>query len=57
MMEISTSDAEVTARAHLHAAVDHLESLGATLVVSGEREIAQRMLDQARRGAAPAGAS
>lgn len=57
MMEISTSDAEVTARAHLHAAVDHLDSLGATLVVSGEREIAQRMLDQARRGAAPAGAS
>ena len=41
---------EIMARAHSDAAVDHLASLGATLVVSGEREIASRMVEQARSG-------
>jgi CPA2 family monovalent cation:H+ antiporter-2 len=38
---------EILARAHSDAAVDHLSGFGANLVVSGEREIAERMLDQA----------
>jgi CPA2 family monovalent cation:H+ antiporter-2 len=38
---------EILARAHSDAAVVHLEQLGATLVVLGEREIAERMLERA----------
>jgi len=43
-------DLPILARAHTEEAVSHLTSLGATLVVMGEREIAHRMLeaDQAR---------
>ena len=41
---------EIMARAHSDAAIDHLARLGATLVVSGEREIASRMIEQARSG-------
>jgi monovalent cation:H+ antiporter-2, CPA2 family len=41
---------EIIARAHSDAAVDHLGALGATLVVSGERAIASRMVEQALRG-------
>jgi CPA2 family monovalent cation:H+ antiporter-2 len=43
---------EILARAHSDAAVDHLERLGANLVVLGEREIAERMLERARDGQA-----
>ena len=39
---------EILARAHSDAAVGHLTSLGADLVVSGEREIAERMLERMR---------
>jgi CPA2 family monovalent cation:H+ antiporter-2 len=39
---------EILARAHSDAAVKHLDRLGATLVVLGEREIAERMLERAR---------
>ncbi|MBS0224044.1 MAG: Kef family K(+) transporter [Proteobacteria bacterium] len=39
---------EILARAHSDAAVAHLDKLGADLVVSGEREIAERMLDRIR---------
>jgi K+:H+ antiporter len=45
---------DILARAHSDAAVDHLVSLGATLVISGEREIARRMLEQVRSGSLPA---
>ncbi|MFI5033629.1 MAG: YbaL family putative K(+) efflux transporter [Reyranellales bacterium] len=38
---------EILARAHSDAAVEHLERLGASLVVLGEREIAERMLERA----------
>jgi CPA2 family monovalent cation:H+ antiporter-2 len=38
---------EILARAHSDAAVDHLQRLGANLVVLGEREIAERMLERA----------
>jgi CPA2 family monovalent cation:H+ antiporter-2 len=38
---------EVLARAHSDAAVEHLQRLGADLVVLGEREIAERMLERA----------
>jgi CPA2 family monovalent cation:H+ antiporter-2 len=38
---------EILARAHSDAAVEHLERLGANLVVLGEREIAERMLERA----------
>ncbi|HYD08142.1 MAG TPA: YbaL family putative K(+) efflux transporter [Reyranella sp.] len=41
---------EILARAHSDAAVEHLEKLGANLVVLGEREIAERMLERARDG-------
>lgn len=41
---------EIMARAHSDAAVDHLAGLGATFVVSGEREIAGRMVEQAHGG-------
>jgi CPA2 family monovalent cation:H+ antiporter-2 len=41
---------EILARAHSDAAVDYLEGLGATLVISGEREIAERMLERMRDG-------
>lgn len=37
---------EILARAHSDAAVDHLAGLGASLVVLGEREIAERMLER-----------
>ncbi|EWY41166.1 sodium:proton antiporter [Skermanella stibiiresistens SB22] len=37
---------EIVARAHTDAAVEHLTSLGATLAVMGEREIALRMLER-----------
>jgi monovalent cation:H+ antiporter-2, CPA2 family len=40
---------DILARAHSDAAVGHLQGLGANLVVLGEREIAQRMLERARR--------
>ena len=39
---------EILARAHSDAAVEHLRSLGATLVISGEREIAERMVERMR---------
>ena len=39
---------EILARAHSDAAVEHLQGLGATLVISGEREIAERMLERMR---------
>jgi monovalent cation:H+ antiporter-2, CPA2 family len=38
----------IIARAHFDAAVEHLERLGADIVVMGEREIARTMLDHAR---------
>ncbi len=38
---------EILARAHSAEAVEHLNRLGATLTVMGEREIAQRMLESA----------
>jgi CPA2 family monovalent cation:H+ antiporter-2 len=38
---------EILARAHSDAAVEHLQRLGANLVVLGEREIAERMLERA----------
>ena len=44
---------EILARAHSDAAVEHLERLGATLVVLGEREIAERMLERARSDLSP----
>ena len=45
---------EIFARAHSDAAVEHLQGLGATLVVSGEREIAERMVERAHGGTPPA---
>jgi len=39
---------EILARAHSDAALEHLGSLGADLVISGEREIAERMLERIR---------
>jgi monovalent cation:H+ antiporter-2, CPA2 family len=42
---------DILARAHSDAAVEHLAGLGASLVVSGEREIAERMIERARSGA------
>ena len=39
---------EILARAHSDAAIEHLNGLGANLVVSGEREIAERMLERIR---------
>jgi CPA2 family monovalent cation:H+ antiporter-2 len=39
---------EILARAHSDAAVEHLGGLGADLVISGEREIAERMLERIR---------
>ena len=39
---------DILARAHSDAAVEHLTELGASLVISGEREIAERMLDRTR---------
>jgi CPA2 family monovalent cation:H+ antiporter-2 len=38
---------DILARAHSDAAVEHLHGLGASLVVLGEREIAERMLERA----------
>jgi monovalent cation:H+ antiporter-2, CPA2 family len=38
---------DILARAHSDAAVEHLSGLGASLVVLGEREIAERMLERA----------
>ena len=43
---------DILARAHSDAAVEHLAGLGASLVVSGEREIAERMIERARGGVA-----
>lgn len=40
---------DILARAHTDAAVAHLAGLGASLVVLGEREIAERMIERARR--------
>jgi monovalent cation:H+ antiporter-2, CPA2 family len=40
-------DLVIMARAHSQAAVDHLDALGATLTILGEREIAHRMLENA----------
>ncbi len=39
---------DILARAHSDAAAEHLQGLGASLVVMGEREIAERMLERAR---------
>jgi CPA2 family monovalent cation:H+ antiporter-2 len=39
---------DILARAHTDAAVAHLAGLGASLVVLGEREIAERMIERAR---------
>ena len=39
---------EILARAHSDAAVDHLSKLGANLVVLGEAEIADRMVERAQ---------
>jgi len=39
---------DILARAHSNAAVDHLNKLGANLVVLGEAEIADRMLERAQ---------
>jgi monovalent cation:H+ antiporter-2, CPA2 family len=39
---------EILARAHSDAAVEHLQGLGANLVISGEREIAERMVERMR---------
>jgi CPA2 family monovalent cation:H+ antiporter-2 len=39
---------EILARAHSDAAVDHLNKLGANLVVLGEAEIADRMVERAQ---------
>jgi monovalent cation:H+ antiporter-2, CPA2 family len=39
---------DILARAHSNAAVDHLNKLGADLVVLGESEIADRMLERAQ---------
>jgi len=39
---------DILARAHTDAAVAHLSGLGASLVVLGEREIAERMIERAR---------
>jgi CPA2 family monovalent cation:H+ antiporter-2 len=36
---------EILARAHSDDAVDHLSGLGASVTISGEREIAFRMLE------------
>jgi CPA2 family monovalent cation:H+ antiporter-2 len=44
---------DIFARAHSDAAVAHLEGLGATLVVSGEREIAERMVERAHKESPP----
>jgi CPA2 family monovalent cation:H+ antiporter-2 len=41
---------DILARAHTDAAVEHLTGLGASLVVLGEREIAERMIERARGG-------
>jgi CPA2 family monovalent cation:H+ antiporter-2 len=41
---------DILARAHSNAAVDHLNKLGANLVVLGESEIADRMLERAQGG-------
>ena len=41
---------DILARAHSDAAVTHLSGLGASLVVLGEREIAERMIERARGG-------
>jgi CPA2 family monovalent cation:H+ antiporter-2 len=40
---------DILARAHSDAAVEHLRSLGANLVVLGEKEIAHRMLERAQQ--------
>ena len=39
---------DILARAHTDAAVEHLSGLGASMVVLGEREIAERMIERAR---------
>ena len=39
---------DILARAHSDAAVEHLQELGANLVISGEREIAERMVERSR---------
>ncbi len=44
---------DIFARAHSDAAVEHLTGLGATLVVSGEREIAERMVERTHEESAP----
>ena len=44
---------DILARAHSNAAVEHLGKLGATLVILGEREIAERMLERARSDVSP----
>ena len=41
---------DILARSHSDAAVEHLSGLGANVVVLGEREIADRMLERAQYG-------
>jgi CPA2 family monovalent cation:H+ antiporter-2 len=45
---------DILARAHADGVVEHLDRLGANLVVSGETEIAHRMLERALREETPA---
>jgi CPA2 family monovalent cation:H+ antiporter-2 len=45
---IANPSLDILARAHSDAAVEHLDKLGANLVVLGELEIAHRMLERAR---------
>ncbi len=47
---------DILARAHSAGAVEHLDKLGANLVVSGETEIAHRMLERGRRDTSAASA-
>ena len=45
---VTAGSSHGNARAHSNAAVDHLNKLGANLVVMGESEIADRMLERAQ---------
>jgi CPA2 family monovalent cation:H+ antiporter-2 len=48
----ANADAVIIARAHFDEEVEHLRHLGATTVITGEREIALSMLERIRRDAA-----
>ncbi|WP_376097546.1 YbaL family putative K(+) efflux transporter [Roseomonas sp. CCTCC AB2023176] len=47
------SGLEILARAHSEEAARHLETLGATLTIQAEREVAERMIERARRADQP----